>query len=55
MVHGIKRGGGAYNAQWSCNSIAIVLGIAGVGGRCKDDSLVHNGFEVNVYLVQANP
>ena len=33
-------GGGAYIAQWSCNSIPIGLSFAGGGGQHKDDWLL---------------
>ena len=49
--------GGSYIAQSSCNNVMIVwaMQIATGEGLEKDDSLVHKSFEVNEYLVKADP
>jgi len=55
MVYSIQKGGsrgGAYLAQLSCNSIAMVWAIQW-GGQCTGDGLVHNSFVVNEYPVKA--
>ena len=51
-IHRESRAG-AYLAQSSCNTSAIVWALQVEGGGCNDDWLVHKIVEVNEYLVKA--